>query len=63
LLINVKDKNAEHGSLLTMEISGTGLSAGVNAGGNWDLQKMCSLWEIQVSWDVMLLGVTNPEYT
>jgi len=46
-----------------MEISGTGLRARVNAGDNWDLQKMCSLWKIQVTWDVMLLGVTNPEYT
>jgi hypothetical protein len=45
-----------------MEISETGLSARVNSGGNWDLQKICSLWKIKVSWDVMLLGVTNQEY-
>ena len=45
-----------------MEISGTGLRATVNPGGNWDLQKMCPLWKIQVSWDVMLLGVINLEY-
>ena len=44
-----------------MEISETGLRARVNTGGKRDLQKMCSLWKIQVSWSVMLLGAINPE--
>jgi hypothetical protein len=26
------------------------------------MQKMCLLWQIKVSWDVMVLGVINSEY-